>query len=251
MDGVEPPVRIIPFRGDYCELSTAAAGKVRNLVYPVPNPAFPFLGVHFTRMIDGAVECGPNAVFSFRREGYSKIDFSLRDSWESLSYPGTWVLFAKHWKYGLGEYTRAFSKKRLLADLQRLIPSLTLEDLHPGTAGVRAQALGPDRGPGGRLPDRGPRQLDSRAQRAVARRHGVAGHRGLHQPDRDGTVWTVDTDRRSKSEIRNPKQDECRSSRIETRPEAVAMFGSLCLDSRFVWDSKFGFRIWFTALPWT
>jgi len=143
MDGVEPAVRIIPFRGDYCELSPAAAGKVRNLVYPVPNPAFPFLGVHFTRVLNGTVECGPNAVFSFKREGYGKTDFSLRDTWESLSYLGTWVLFAKHWKYGLGEYARAFSKKRLLAQLQRLIPSLTLEDLHPGTAGVRAQALGP------------------------------------------------------------------------------------------------------------
>ena len=143
MDGIEPPIRIIPFRGDYCELSTAAASKVRNLVYPVPNPAFPFLGVHFTRVVDGTVECGPNAVFSFRREGYSKIDFSFRDSWQSLTYPGIWVLFAKNWKYGLGEYTRAFSRKRLLAQLQRLIPSLTLEDLRPGSSGVRAQALGP------------------------------------------------------------------------------------------------------------
>jgi len=143
MDGVEPPVRIVPFRGDYCELTPAAASKVRSLVYPVPDPALPFLGVHFTRMIGGQVECGPNAVFSFKREGYGKTDFNLRDTWESLSYPGTWLLFAKYWKYGLGEYTRAFSKKRLLVQLQRLIPSLTLEDLHPGTAGVRAQALAP------------------------------------------------------------------------------------------------------------
>jgi L-2-hydroxyglutarate oxidase LhgO len=144
MDGIEPPIRIIPFRGDYCGLSTAAAGKVRSLVYPVPNPAFPFLGVHFTRMIDGTVECGPNAVFSFKREGYGKMDFDLRDAWESLSYPGTWVLFARHWKYGLSESMRAFSKRRLLVELRRLIPSLTLEDLRPGSAGIRAQALGPD-----------------------------------------------------------------------------------------------------------
>jgi len=144
MDGIEPPVRIIPFRGDYAELTPAAAGKVRNLVYPVPNPAFPFLGVHFTRMIGGGVECGPNAVFSLKREGYGKTDFELRDAWESLSYPGTWLLFARHWKYGLGEYARAFSKKRLLAQLQRLVPSLVLEDLHPGPAGVRAQALAPN-----------------------------------------------------------------------------------------------------------
>jgi L-2-hydroxyglutarate oxidase LhgO len=146
LDGVEPPVRIIPFRGDYSELNAAAAGKVRNLVYPVPNPALPFLGVHFTRMIGGGVECGPNAVFSFKREGYRKTDFNLRDSWESLWYPGTWLLFARHWKYGLGEYKRAFSKKRLLADLQRLVPSLALDDFHPSTAGVRAQALRPDGG---------------------------------------------------------------------------------------------------------
>ncbi len=143
MDGVEPPVRIIPFRGDYCELTPAAASKVHNLVYPVPNPAFPFLGVHFTRLIGGGVECGPNAVFSFKREGYGKMDFDLRDAWESLSYSGTWALFAKHWQYGLGECARAFSKKRLLTDLHRLIPSLTLDDFHPGMSGVRAQALEP------------------------------------------------------------------------------------------------------------
>jgi len=142
LDGVTPSVRIVPFRGDYCELDGQAAGKVRNLVYPVPNPEFPFLGVHFTRMIDGSVECGPNAVFAFKREGYGRTDVSLRDSWESLSYPGTWLLFARHWRYGLGEYVRAFSKTRLLAQLQRLIPSLKAEDIHPGKAGVRAQALG-------------------------------------------------------------------------------------------------------------
>jgi L-2-hydroxyglutarate oxidase len=141
MDGIEPPVRIIPFRGDYCTLDGQAAGKVRNLLYPVPNPAFPFLGVHFTRMVDGSVECGPNAVFSFRREGYGRVDFSPRDAWESLSYPGTWLLFARHWRYGLGEYARAFSRKLLLSQLQRLIPSLKAEDLRPGTSGVRAQAL--------------------------------------------------------------------------------------------------------------
>jgi L-2-hydroxyglutarate oxidase LhgO len=142
LDGLEPPVRIIPFRGDYCTLDGQAAGKVRNLLYPVPNPAFPFLGVHFTRMVDGSVECGPNAVFSFEREGYGRAAFSCRDAWESLSYPGTWLLFARHWRYGLGEYARAFSRKLLLTQLQRLIPSLKAEDLRPGTSGVRAQALG-------------------------------------------------------------------------------------------------------------
>ena len=142
MNGVEPEIKIVPFRGDYYELTEEAKEKVKGLIYPVPDPAFPFLGVHFTRMIDGSVECGPNAVFSFKREGYDKTDFSLTDCWDSLSYWGTWRLFLRHWKYGLGEYTRAFSKKLFLRQLQRLIPSLAADDIKPGKAGVRAQALG-------------------------------------------------------------------------------------------------------------
>lgn len=137
-------LEIVGFRGDYYELNEKAENKVRNLIYPVPNPAFPFLGVHFTRMVLGGVECGPNAVFSFKREGYGKTDFSLRDSMDALLYTGTRKLFAKHWKYGLEEYKRAFSKKLFLKTLQRLIPSLTMEDLKPGRAGVRAMALGED-----------------------------------------------------------------------------------------------------------
>ncbi|MEN6575372.1 MAG: L-2-hydroxyglutarate oxidase [Phycisphaerales bacterium] len=143
LDGIDPPVRIVPFRGDYSILSSAASGRVRNLIYPVPNPQFPFLGVHFTRMVDGSVECGPNAVFAFKREGYGRTEVSLRDTWESFSYPGTWLLFARHWRYGLGEYARAFRKRLLVEQLQRLVPSLTLEDIQPGKSGVRAQALGP------------------------------------------------------------------------------------------------------------
>lgn len=143
MDGVEPRVKTIPFRGDYYRLSEKAKEKVKNLIYPVPDPALPFLGLHFTRMIDGSVECGPNAVFSFKREGYGKTDFSFRDSWNSLSYKGTWKLFLKHCKYGLGEYARSFSKKLFLQQLQRLIPKLDANDILPGKAGVRAQAVGP------------------------------------------------------------------------------------------------------------
>ncbi len=143
MDGVDPGMRIVPFRGDYCDLTEPAAAKVKGLIYPVPDPAFPFLGVHFTRLIAGGVECGPNAVFAFKREGYRKIDFSLGDTWDSLSYWGTWTLFLKHWRHGWGEYARAFSKKLLLKQLQRLIPSMGLDDFKPGNAGVRAQALGP------------------------------------------------------------------------------------------------------------
>lgn len=92
-DGVKLKEKVVPFRGDYYELSDSAKHKVRNLIYPVPDPAFPFLGVHFTRMTDGSVECGPNAVFSFKREGYSKTAFSLRDTWDALTYRGTWKLF--------------------------------------------------------------------------------------------------------------------------------------------------------------
>lgn len=142
MDGVEAKMKIVPFRGDYYELTKEVREKVKSLIYPVPDPAFPFLGVHFTRKIDGSVECGPNAVFSFKREGYGKTDFSFKDCWDALSYRGTWKMFLKHWRYGLGEYERAFSKKLFLRQLQRLIPSLQADDIKPGNAGVRAQAVG-------------------------------------------------------------------------------------------------------------
>lgn len=142
--GVKLKERIVGFRGDYYELSEQGMGKVKNLIYPVPNPAFPFLGVHFTRMIHGGVECGPNAVFTFKREGYGKTDFSLKDSFDALTYPGTWKLFMKHWKFGMNEQLRAFSKQRFLKTLQGLIPSLTMEDIEPGRAGVRAMLLGTD-----------------------------------------------------------------------------------------------------------
>lgn len=144
MDVVETRIRIVPFRDDYYELKEEAAEKVKNLIYPVPDPDFPFLGVHFTRKIDGKVECGPNAVFSFKREGYDKTDFSLKDSWNALTYPGFWKMFLKHWKYGLGEYKRAFFKKLFLQQLHRLIPSPDAGDIKPGKAGVRAQAVGPN-----------------------------------------------------------------------------------------------------------
>lgn len=144
MDVVETRIRIVPFRGDYYELKEEAAEKVKNLIYPVPDLDYPFLGVHFTRKIDGKVECGPNAVFSFKREGYGKTDFSLRDTWDALTYPGLWKMFLEHWKYGLGEYKRAFCKKSFLQQLKRLIPSLGADDIRPGKAGVRAQALGPN-----------------------------------------------------------------------------------------------------------
>lgn len=142
--GTQPGMKIVGFRGDYYELTTQGLSKVNHLIYPVPNPAFPFLGVHFTRMALGGVECGPNAVFTFKREGYGKTDFNLRDTLDALTYGGTWKLFFRHWRFGIEEYRRAFSKKLFLKTLQRLIPGLTMEDIEPGRAGVRAMALGSD-----------------------------------------------------------------------------------------------------------
>ena len=143
-DKVHSDVRIVGFRGDYYDLSEKGKSKVNNLIYPVPNPEFPFLGVHFTKMVDGSIECGPNAVFTFKREGYAKTDFSLKDTLEALMYKGTWKLFFKHWRFGLNEYKRAFSKRLFLKELNRLIPSLKMDDIVVGRSGVRAMALGQD-----------------------------------------------------------------------------------------------------------
>ena len=141
-DGQNPGMKIVAFRGEYYELVNKE--KVRNLIYPVPNPNFPFLGVHFTRMIDGSVECGPNAVFAFKREGYLKTDFSWKDTKESVTYIGFWKLVTKHLGYGIKEQWRSISKRAFLKSLQQLIPSLTMEDIEPGRAGVRALALAPN-----------------------------------------------------------------------------------------------------------
>lgn len=143
-DGVRFPERIVGFRGDYYDLTEQGKHKVKHLIYPVPDPRFPFLGVHFTRMVDGSIECGPNAVFTFKREGYGKTDFSMKDSVDALTYAGTWKLFMRNMGYGINEYRRAFSKRLFLRTLQRLIPSLTMEDIQPGRAGVRAMLLGTD-----------------------------------------------------------------------------------------------------------
>jgi (S)-2-hydroxyglutarate dehydrogenase len=143
-DGVKLREKVVGFRGDYYELAEHAKHKVKHLIYPVPNPDFPFLGVHFTRMTDGAVECGPNAVFTFKREGYGKTDFSLRDTMDALSYIGTWRLFFNNMKFGVDEYRRAFSKRLFLKTLQKLVPSLTMDEIVPGRAGVRALLLRED-----------------------------------------------------------------------------------------------------------
>ena len=143
-DGVPLKERVVGFRGDYYELTDQAKHKVKNLIYPVPNPDFPFLGVHFTRMTDGEIECGPNAVFTFKREGYGKTDFDLKDTMEALGYGGTWKLFFNNMAFGINEYRRAFSKRLFLKTLQRMIPDLTMDDLRPGRSGVRALLLSQD-----------------------------------------------------------------------------------------------------------
>ncbi|HXV22298.1 MAG TPA: L-2-hydroxyglutarate oxidase [Desulfuromonadales bacterium] len=139
--GSDPQVRIVPFRGEYYELAEARRNLVRDLIYPVPDPAFPFLGVHFTRMIDGRVEAGPNAVLAFKREGYHRLSFSLFDTLETFGYGGFWRLAGRYWLTGLQEYYRSFSKNAFVRDLQRLIPALREEDVVRGGAGVRAQAV--------------------------------------------------------------------------------------------------------------
>ncbi len=140
----KPPAKIIPFRGEYYELIPEKRYLVKHLIYPVPNPNFPFLGVHFTRMIDGTVHAGPNAVLSFKREGYQKTDFDLRDFAEVMMYPGFWKLMSKHADQGIQEMMRSWSKALFVKSLQRLIPEVQADDLVPTHAGVRAQALRPD-----------------------------------------------------------------------------------------------------------
>ena len=139
--GAKPEAQIVPFRGEYYELKPERRNLVRNLIYPVPDPEFPFLGVHFTRMIDGSVHAGPNAVLAFKREGYHRTAFDLRDFMDTMTYPGFWRLAARHARAGIGEMHRSFSKGAFVRSLQQLIPEVRAEDLVPGTAGVRAQAL--------------------------------------------------------------------------------------------------------------
>jgi L-2-hydroxyglutarate oxidase len=141
MDGGRPPARIVPFRGEYYALRPERRDLVRGLVYPVPDPAFPFLGVHLTRAIDGSVHAGPNAVLSLKREGYSKRDFNLRDALSVASYGGFWRLAARHGGEGLRELHRSLSKRAFVRSLQRLVPDIQAEDVEPHGAGVRAQAL--------------------------------------------------------------------------------------------------------------
>ncbi len=142
--GVNPGLKIVPFRGEYYKIKPEKRHLVKNLIYPVPDPEFPFLGVHFTRMIDGEREAGPNAVLAFKREGYTKFSFSLKDTLETFTYSGFLHLAGKYLKTGLAEYYHSFYKPAFVKALQRLIPEIQSKDLKPGGAGVRAQALEKD-----------------------------------------------------------------------------------------------------------
>ncbi len=144
LGGVNPGLKIVPFRGEYYELKPEARHLCNTLIYPVPDPAFPFLGVHLTRMIGGSVECGPNAVLAFAREGYSKTVVNLGDLAETLSYSGFWKLSMRHWKMGMGEMWRSVSRGAFVRALQRLVPELREADVVTAPAGVRAQAVGAD-----------------------------------------------------------------------------------------------------------
>ena len=149
LGGQPPPAKIIPFKGEYFELKEDAKHLCKNLIYPVPDPAFPFLGVHFTRMIDGTVECGPNAVLAFGREAYGKFDLNLKDLLESITYPGFQKMAIKHWKMGWGEMWRSYNKGAFVKALRRLIPEIEASHLVSAPAGIRAQAVSP----GGALVD--------------------------------------------------------------------------------------------------
>ena len=142
--GIKRQVRIVPFRGEYYMLNDHACHLVKNLIYPVPDPRFPFLGAHFTRTIGGAIEAGPNAVLAWAREGYSKTDIDLKDMWDYLSYGGFWHMARKYWPIAIGEYYRSFFKVAFVKELQKLIPEITKDDISKSPSGVRAQALAQD-----------------------------------------------------------------------------------------------------------
>lgn len=144
MNTEDLPVRIIPFRGEYHRVKRDRSDIVRALLYPVPDPRFPFAGVHFTRLLDRGLEVGPNAVLALKREGYSWSDISFPDVWETISWPGFQSLAANHWRYGLDEMYRSFSKRAFTRELQKMVPDIAEADLEPGGAGVRAQACHKD-----------------------------------------------------------------------------------------------------------
>ncbi|WP_022834323.1 L-2-hydroxyglutarate oxidase [Salisaeta longa] len=144
MSGQDPEAKVVPFRGEYYQLVPERRHLCNTLIYPVPDPAYPFLGVHFTQMIDGRVECGPSAVLAFAREGYRLTDVNWPELWDILTYPGFWRLSATHWQKGLMELVQSLSKRYYVHKARHLIPEVTVDDFEPAPSGVRAQALHPD-----------------------------------------------------------------------------------------------------------
>ena len=144
LSGRKPPAKIVPFKGEYFELKESAKHLCKHLIYPVPDPKFPFLGVHFTRMIDGSVECGPNAVLAWGREAYKKFDLNLIDLLDSILYPGFQIMAMKHWRMGWGEMWRSYNKNAFVRALQRLVPEIESNHLRFAPAGIRAQAVTPE-----------------------------------------------------------------------------------------------------------
>lgn len=142
--GIQSQVQIVPFRGEYYQLKPEAEHMVNGLIYPMPHKDFPFLGVHFTKMALGGVECGPNAVFAFKREGYQKLAFDLEETIETVNFPGFWNLAKRHWRMGLDEYYRSLSKNAFVRGLQKLVPAIRPHHLEPAPSGVRAMALRPN-----------------------------------------------------------------------------------------------------------
>ena len=190
--GEKREVRIVPFRGEYYKIRPERQHLVRNLIYPVPDPQFPFLGVHFTRLIHGGIEAGPNAVLAFAREGYRKTDVNVADLWDALTFSGLWRFLAKHKRMSWEELRRSFSRRLFCESLQKLVPEIREDDLAPGGAGVRAQAMSPDGRPGPGLLLAEPPPGVARAQRAQPRRHSGAGdRRGDLESRCQGTLTSV------------------------------------------------------------
>ena len=192
--GEKPECKIVPFRGEYFKLKPSSCHLVRHLIYPVPDPKLPFLGVHFTRMINGGAEAGPSAVLALRREGYRKTDFSLRDTWESITYPGLARFMMRFPGATLHELLNSCSAKCFIANLQRLVPSIQVSDLEPGDAGVRRASNEPP----GRVAHgffvRGKAGTASRAQCPFTGRDRLARHRRSRRFESRGTAGLIVTD---------------------------------------------------------
>ena len=197
--GDDSGLTIIPFRGEYYELLPEKEGLVNNLIYPVADPRFPFLGVHFTRRIHAGVEVGPNAVLAFKREGYRKTDFNMRDTFEAISFPGFWRMASKYWSSGMAEYYRSLNKRAFTTALQKLVPEVQASDLKPGGAGVRAQAVDSRRAPVGRFFHHSIGANDPCLQCSFTSGNGVSGDRETSDRNGCGSIFNSQRHRMANS----------------------------------------------------